>query len=119
MRRLFLILALTTVIAGCAMDRNRNSSEREWARAECNNVIDREARQKCLRRVDEDWGVFRLAPGTKTFEAMHSGDKQIAIASVEALVAEVEGKTILVKGSRFMKMERVVAALTGMAEGGH
>jgi hypothetical protein len=24
-----------------------------------------------------------------------------------------------VKGSRFMKMERVVAALTGAAEGGH
>lgn len=55
MRRL-LLLALLAVIAGCAMDRNRNSSEREWARAECNNIIDREARQKCLRRVDDDYG---------------------------------------------------------------
>jgi hypothetical protein len=27
-----------------------------------------------LRRVDEDWGIFRLAPGTKTFEALRSGD---------------------------------------------
>jgi len=27
-----------------------------------------------LHRVDEDWGVFRLAPGTKTFEAMRSGE---------------------------------------------
>ncbi len=33
-------------------------------------------------------------------------------AAVEQLVASVEAKTVLVKGSRFMQMERVVAALT-------
>lgn len=39
--------------------------------------------------------------------------------SVEKLVSSIEAKSILVKGSRFMRMERVVAALTGEAAGGH
>jgi UDP-N-acetylmuramyl pentapeptide synthase len=40
-------------------------------------------------------------------------------ASVEEVISGLKGETILVKGSRFMKMERVVAALTGATEGGH
>jgi UDP-N-acetylmuramoyl-tripeptide--D-alanyl-D-alanine ligase len=39
--------------------------------------------------------------------------------ALEELLPHIQAKTILVKGSRFMKMERVVAALTGSAEGGH
>jgi hypothetical protein len=31
-------------------------SAREWQRAECNKVIDSEARDRCLRRVEGDYG---------------------------------------------------------------
>jgi UDP-N-acetylmuramoyl-tripeptide--D-alanyl-D-alanine ligase len=38
---------------------------------------------------------------------------------VAALAAAIDARTVLVKGSRFMRMERVVASLTGTAEGAH
>jgi len=50
-----LILALTLLAAACASSRE-GDSEREWQRAECNRVIDEKARERCLRRVDEDYG---------------------------------------------------------------
>lgn len=51
-------LALVTVLvalAGCAAN-DRDSSAREWQRAECNRIIDNESRVRCLKRVDEDYG---------------------------------------------------------------
>ncbi|HET7198319.1 MAG TPA: UDP-N-acetylmuramoyl-tripeptide--D-alanyl-D-alanine ligase [Burkholderiales bacterium] len=67
-------------------------------------------------------GVDRLlALGAATPDAVSAfGPGASHFAAVEELVAALAAKTVLVKGSRFMKMERVVAALTGTRDpGGH
>ena len=69
--------------------------------------------------------ITRLyALGEATRHAVEAfGDAGVHCASLEELLDNVRhaapGTTLLVKGSRFMKMERVVAALTGNAQGGH
>lgn len=57
--RLLLFVGFALALAGCALGRGQGSSEREWAHAECNRIIDREARERCMRRVDEDYGGSR------------------------------------------------------------
>jgi UDP-N-acetylmuramoyl-tripeptide--D-alanyl-D-alanine ligase len=67
-------------------------------------------------------GVMRLlALGDAAAHAVQAfGEGGAHFSDVNQLVAAVEGRTVLVKGSRFMKMERIVAALVGSpVEGAH
>jgi hypothetical protein len=47
------MLATALLGAACASER-KSESEREWARAECRQILDSEARTKCLERVDKE-----------------------------------------------------------------
>jgi len=80
------------------------------------------------KQFHREVGEYARAKGVTQLLAMGEATRDTVAAfgtgarhfvAMEELLPQIEAKTILVKGSRFMKMERVVAALTGTPEGGH
>jgi hypothetical protein len=54
--KLFLLsIAISSALAapGCASRDPKEVAAREWQRSECNRVVDREDRERCLKRVDD------------------------------------------------------------------
>lgn len=47
---------LAALLAACT-PAQRDASAREWARAECNRVLDAADRERCLKRVDDMYGT--------------------------------------------------------------
>jgi hypothetical protein len=39
-------------LAGCGSTDPKEAAAREWQRSECDRVVDRDDREKCLKRVD-------------------------------------------------------------------
>lgn len=48
---------IAVFLAACTTT-ERDSSAREWQRAECNRVIDNADRERCLKRVEEMYGSY-------------------------------------------------------------
>lgn len=53
MKPTLLVLA-ALLLPGCAAP--GNSSEREWQRAQCGQIIDKDAQEKCVKRVESEYG---------------------------------------------------------------
>lgn len=51
-----LLLAALVPLLMTACGTPAHSSEREWRRAQCGQINDTEAREKCLKQVDYEFG---------------------------------------------------------------
>ena len=49
-------IILVALLAACAGVSQRKSSEAEWARGQCGQIIDRKQQEKCLERVEQEYG---------------------------------------------------------------
>jgi hypothetical protein len=50
---LALAIGALWVLPGCAIP-GRDSSAKEWDRAQCNQIIDERERKRCIERVDSE-----------------------------------------------------------------
>ena len=49
----FLLVSFLLLTGGCAAP--SASSDTEWRRGQCGQIVDREAREKCMERVDKEF----------------------------------------------------------------
>jgi hypothetical protein len=50
------LLCLVFPLCAACTQPQRDASSREWARSECNRVIDAADRERCLKRAEEAYG---------------------------------------------------------------
>jgi hypothetical protein len=48
------VLLATALLAGACASGRKSDSEKEWERAECRQILDSDARTKCLERVEKE-----------------------------------------------------------------
>jgi hypothetical protein len=55
-KALSLALALLAALpmASCALSQ-KDASAREWQRSECNKILDKEDRERCMKRVNSEY----------------------------------------------------------------
>jgi hypothetical protein len=51
----FLALWLAAALPACTASQ-ADSSAREWQRSECNRILDDEGRERCVKRVEAEYG---------------------------------------------------------------
>jgi len=49
------LLAALLLLGACSLS-DRDSSAREWAKSECNRVLDHADRERCMKRVEAQYG---------------------------------------------------------------
>ena len=56
MKALYLAAALwaASTLPACTLSQ-KDASAREWQRSECNKVLDKEDRERCLKRVNSEY----------------------------------------------------------------
>ena len=58
MTRAAIPLILFAFLAGGCTSVPRDSSEAAWARGQCGQIIDRKQQEKCLERVEREYGKW-------------------------------------------------------------
>ena len=48
----FLLVSFLLLASGCAA--TSSSSDIEWRRGQCGQIVDRDSREKCIERVDKE-----------------------------------------------------------------